>query len=264
MYATDFVFNGRRLSNYGLLVCEIGGNSSSTTTGGITVKNISVPGKDSFEIYATTYDGSIVWEFDMIKYDCNSFDTPYISPNEDAAIRRWLIRKDGYHWIHFDQDEFEDIFYKVYINLSPVYHKGSLIGYHAVVTSNCEYGFSRQHSYSFSLNGSNSFEIVNISDEHGYIYPTFTITPLSSGNLIFHNTCEEDRNRYTQLYGIENNQTVHIDSENEIVEGIDYDKWNWKFPRMIQDVYGYKSNFFTSSLPCAVNMEIRYPRKAVV
>ena len=265
MYATDFTFDGRKLSNYGLMIGEISGSSSSTTTtGGVTVKNVSVPGKDSFEIYASTYDGSIVWEIGLIKYDCSDINNHYISQTEDAVIRRWLIRKDGYHWIHFDQDEFEDIFYKVYINLSPIYINGRLVGYHATITSNCEYGFSKEHVYDFFLNWNDSFEIVNISDEHGYIYPTYTITSLSSGNLIFQNLCEEDQNRYTQLYDIKNNQIVHIDSENEMIEGISYDKWNWKFPRMVQDVYGYKSNKFTSNLPCTVNMKIRYPRKAVI
>lgn len=264
MYAADFVFDGRKLSNYGLMIGEIGGSSMSTTTGGMTVKSISVPGKDAFEIYASAYDGSVVWEFDIVKYDCSDLNNPYISQTEDAAIRRWLIRKDGYHWIHFEQDEFEDIFYKVYINLSPLYINGRLAGYHATVTSNCEYGFSKIYTYNFSLNGTGSFEIINLSDEHGYIYPEFTITSLSSGNFIFQNLCEEDKNRYTQIYGMENNQNIHIDSENEIMEGTGYDKWNWKFPRMVQDAYGYKPNIFSANLPCTVTMKIRYPRKAVV
>lgn len=58
-------------------------------------------------------------------------------------LRRWLIRKDGYHWIHFLQRDFEDIFYKVTIHLNPFYVSGRLIGYEATVTSNCEYGFSQ-------------------------------------------------------------------------------------------------------------------------
>lgn len=59
-HCTDFVLDGRRLSNYGLMIGEIGGNSASTTTGGISVKNISIPRKGSFDIYASTYEDSII------------------------------------------------------------------------------------------------------------------------------------------------------------------------------------------------------------
>lgn len=97
MYATDFVFDDRKLSSYGLMIGKIGSNSGHSL----------------------------------------------ISPAEDAMLRRWLIRKDGYHWIHFLQRDFEDIFYKVTIHLNPFYVSGRLIGYEATVTSNCEYGFSQ-------------------------------------------------------------------------------------------------------------------------
>lgn len=262
MYATDFVFDDRQLSSYGLMIGKIGGDSISAATGGLSVKTIRVPQKDAFEIYGCIYEGSIVWNFDIFKNDRGDPKQNFISPAEDARIRRWLIRKDGYHWIHFLQRDFEDIFYKVSINLNPVYVSGMLAGYETTVTSSCEYGFSQEYTYDFSLDENTCYEIVNLSDEHGYVYPAFTITARSSGDLIFQNLSEQDANRYTQIYDMQANQKVTIDSENEIIDGCD--QWNWRFPRMIQDAYGDKQNRFASNLPCDVTMKLRYPRKAVI
>ena len=43
----------------------------------------------------------------------------HFSQYEESMIMKWLAKTDGYRWIQFEQEGYEDIFYKVMINALP-------------------------------------------------------------------------------------------------------------------------------------------------
>ena len=86
MDATNFIFDGKSLSDFGFIICEFNGETNTFTPSNITFTTLKVPDNDRRRFLSSNYDDVISFEFSIAKYEskknnyrnvvnCNFYDT---------------------------------------------------------------------------------------------------------------------------------------------------------------------------------------------
>ena len=270
MYCTDFIFDNELLSDHGMIICSFDNNGDNSWSGGnITFTTQKAPFSDVQTFYTSSFESPLSCQFSVCKNPCliNDYNTDYFTQEEYADITRWLKRKDGYHWLQFNQEGYEDVYYNVKFDVQPREIKGHTVGLDLTVTCDSPYGYSREFDQKFTLSSSaSSFKIVNNSDLAGIIYPLITITPKSSGNLILNSGIEGDMVQ-TQVKNVTSNSKIILDGKNDYYEGIsDPNKFNYKFP-VLDNAYNDRNTYFklvNGSVDCDIILKYRYIRMVTV
>lgn len=175
MIATDFIFDGKRASDYGLMLVSINSNNDSVASGGDMEYSVAkTPNSDRFTFYGSQFNNVLTWNISVVKDPCKC-ETPTITACEESEIAKWLIKTDGYRWFQFYQEGHENIYYKVYINMTPNQIAGSTIGFDLTVTSDCAYGFSNLITKQATINASTPYQFYVDNNINNYILPKVTI-----------------------------------------------------------------------------------------
>ena len=175
MIATDFIFDGKHASDYGLMIASVNNNNDEVASGGDMEYSVAkAPNNDSFTFYGSQFNNVLTWNISVIKNPCKNSDM-IINAQEESEIAKWLIKTDGYRWFQFDQEGYEDIFYKVYINMTPNQVAGETIGFDLVITSDCAYGFSDIITKQIVINASTPYKFYVNNDINEYTLPQIDI-----------------------------------------------------------------------------------------
>jgi len=258
--ATNFIFDGKSLSDFGFIICEFNGETNTSTPSNITFITLKVPDNDRRRFLSSNYEDVISFEFSIAKYESKKNNLS-INSYEDRAIRKWLCREDGFHELIIEQDDFYNIYYNAQINITPQMVCGRIRGYKLTITTDNVYGYTELLETEFDINSSTQYNFLALSDKADYFYPIWEITPLQNGDL--HLKILEDINQtYTILKSVKANSKITIDSENGIIEGISPDNFNWQLPRIVQG-YDETLNTITSTLPCHIKLKYKLARKVV-
>jgi len=260
MDATNFIFDGKSLYDFGYIICEFDKETNIVTPAKITYTTVKIPGTDRRRFVCSSYDNVLVFEFSIVKFNCQD-KIEDIDQFEDSFIRRWLVREDGYKDLVFEQEDFDGIHFSAYINIVPHMIAGKIRGYDLTVTTDNQYGYSDWIENRFELTPSSPYSFYASSDRAGYFYPVWEITPVQSGNLSI-KILEDTNQTNTVFSSVKKGETIIIDSENCIIKGTDPDNFNWVFPRIVQD-YDYNFNTITTTLPCNIKVKYRLIRKVV-
>lgn len=260
MDATNFIFDGKSLSDFGFIICTFDGETNVSTSPSITYTTLKVPDNNRRRFLSSNYEDVISFEISIAKYESKKNNLP-INSYEDRAIRKWLCREDGFHEFVIEQEDFYNIYYNAQINITPQMVCGRIRGYRLTITTDNVYGYTEWLETEFDINSSTSYNFLALSDRADYFYPIWEITPLQSGDI--HLKILEDVNQtYTILKSATINKKIIIDSENGIIEGISPDNFNWQLLRIVQG-FDETVNTITSTLPCHIKMKYRLARKAV-
>jgi len=262
MVFNDFEYDGRRLSDYGFVICSFdGGEGFETKTYGADIEFNTVPenGGQRFLLTHTTYESGIEATFYICPDPCVNNGDLCIDSDVNRQIMRWLNRKDM-HW-------FTPIYgdCNIHFNASFVVkaqcHSGALIGYELNMYSDSPYAYGDEQRCSFRVSAEDSYTIYDDSDEIGDIYPDVTITLLDDGDLqITSNRTEEivtvDDCTSGETITMSHPMITTSDSNHLI-----HDKFNYNFIKICNTLID-NENTFTFSLPCAVTMSY-YPVRKV-
>ena len=240
MYATDFIFDGVSLSSKGYMICSFDGDSI-VSGGEIEPIVKKTPATDEYTYYAAEINNVLTWELGICKLPCGTEDFEPLNQYEESELAKWLLKTDGYRWLQFVQpDDYPDVYYKVYINMSPVQIGGQTFGYNLTITSNCGYGFSGERTYQFS--SENQPLTINVdNDLNRYIYPTVSFETNADECWIYNeNDLEQnlDNGKESHFYNLgdnfDNPIELSIDSGNDIANGIDTpDQFNFRYLRLV-------------------------------
>lgn len=170
MFATDFLFDNQRASDLGLMICSFDGNSEAATGGEIEYNVVKTPERDNFTFYGSQLNSVLTWNFSICKNPCKN-QNMFFDQYEESMIMKWLVKTDGYRWLQFDEDGYEDIFYKVCINSKPHQVIGKTIGFDVTATSDCAYGFTDIIKKKSILNNFGSLKFTVHSDLNTMILP---------------------------------------------------------------------------------------------
>ncbi len=265
MFATDFLFNNQRASDLGLIVCTFDAEPQTASGGEITVNSVKTPGRDRFTFYNSQMDSVLVWNFSIAK-NPSCHKNLYFNQYEERAVAQWLLGQNGYRWLQFDQEGYEDIFYRVYFNMTPHQISGQTAGFDLTATSDCGYGFSELLTCSGTVKSSSPMRIHVQSDLSAYILPYIKIN--ANGAFSIYNESDSMQNlsvgKETKL-NINGEITMNCDSN--IITGLSApDKFNWYFLRLVNGENIIKADTSREGAPASVNLTVQYrePRRVIV
>lgn len=240
MYATDFVFDGVNLSSKGYMICTFDGDSI-VSGGEIEPIVKKAPNADEYTYYTAQINNVLTWELGICKLPCGTEAFEPLNQYEESELAQFLLKTDGYRWLQFVQpDDYPDVFYKVYINMSPYQIGGQTFGYNLTITSNCGYGFS--HEYTATLTDGNQPLTINVNNDlNRYNYPTVSFETNADECWIYNeNDLEQnlDTGKESHFYNLGDNvdvlKEISMDSTNDVINGIETpDQFNWNFLRLV-------------------------------
>ena len=169
MYAESFEFNGidSKDANIYIMgfesfnddgVASIGDNISFTTT--------KAANSDRLNFHGYTREECLTTTFQIGKNPCELND-PEFTREELAFIKNWLERKDGYHFLRFFQEGYEDTYFYCQNHIEWIRVQGKIVGADVSVTCNAPYGYSGIQGIDVVVPDGGSFIVYNDSDEQG-------------------------------------------------------------------------------------------------
>lgn len=185
MYAMDFEYADKRLSDFNCTTCTI--NSS----GGVEEVNIgcditfsTVKNYHTFMQSRTSssYDSVYATDFQIMKNEEENGENKYFTYEEVRAIYRWLNRHEYSKFKPLPDDEQDyDVHYFGSFNIDEVILNGRIIGLTLHFVSNAPYGFGEENHFHIAISeDNNTFSLYGDSDEVNYaIYPKVVIHCMS-------------------------------------------------------------------------------------
>lgn len=270
MNVENFKYDGKLASDFGLIVCHIGGAPGEETINAgsdINFNQVSIRHGNKFLITDTTYDSVIETTFQVCKFSCETKVFEPLTLDEKRKIARWLQRKES-HVLELVDEKDEDasryIFEGSFNGLSEVFYYGECIGYELRFITNRPYAIGKTITRTIIADTENfEYMLTDSSDEVGYIYPNkMTITfneDVEEFNL--YNYIEDSTNgRLTQIKNCKKNEVITFDdnliisTSNEEHKKTLQDDFNFHFFR-IANSYSNRINKLSISHPCVIKIE---------
>lgn len=265
---TDFIFDGKSLSDYGYMICSFDSvGIEKTTVSNITYNTVKAPFSNVSKKTSTSYGENLQTSnpIGICKNTCNFNSTLDITADEISELSKWLCRRD-YKWFNFvDADNgMDEIYYEAQINMNKVMLGDRCIGLELLILTNRPYGLTPEITIKSQIKRSknNTLSINVYSDEEGYIYPDVTIRMNEAGTLKIINSYNNSETIVTNcsigeiinFYG----DILQIESSNE--NHIISDCYNYNFPALCNE-FNKTTNIFTLNLNCDVEFKYRGIRK---
>lgn len=263
MYAIDFIFDNQRASDFDLIICSFDNNDEVVSGGEIEHEVVKAPNTDKFEDYGGQLSNVLTWKISVAKNPCIYHGKDmYFNQYTASEVMKWLVRKRGFRWLHFDQDDYDDIWYKVYINALPHQIGGKTIGFDLTITANCAYGFSGLITRWETANSTSPAIFSLNCDIDDYILPYIEVQ--GTGNFILYNKNDNRQNninnKETVLKNI--NQKIIMDTEYGLINGIlSPTDFNYYFLRLVD---GVNTIVTDSQENISLKIQYREPRRVAV
>lgn len=248
MFAADFLFNGQAASDFGLTICSFNGEFEAASGGEIEYAVVKTPDRNVDAFYGAQFNSVIQWNFSICKNPCKNSDL-YFNQYEESSIAKWLLKTDGYKFLQFNQQGYEDIFYKVYFNMSPHQSNGRTIGYNLTATSDCAYGFTDVIKKSAVINFRAPLKFIIHSDIDAYIFPYVKMSGVGDFQL---KNLNDASNKASEFYRASNEMIM--DSDSDFITGLKTaGDFNWRFLRLVDN-----ENTITTDSESDIKIEIQY------
>ena len=263
MYATDFFYDGERLSDLNFMICSIDSSSgvSEVSAGSeITFNKVSMSHGDKYSLTSTKYDTCISTTFDICK-DPDYFEDIEITESDYRKIMRWLNRK-RYLEFYFITNYDKTCYYNASFNIKNIYIDDVLYGFRVTMTANRPYGYGDSITDILSATTTtNEFEVFNESDEIGFIYPQVKILiDKTDGDFVMtNNTYSEDTPMIIKNCTL--GEVITIDCDNQIISTTKSEHdicsdFNYKFFKLGSS-YRSDENKISILLPSTVTITYR-------
>lgn len=263
LYAIDFEYDGRRLSDYGFIVCQFnGGSGTEIAEAGskITFDTIPISNGRKYSIGGIKYEECYSTTFHICKdQDLYDGDDRYITSEEFSNLARWLNRKDFLRFAPIDKDNpfAHHVYYYASFTLAKIKLAERCCGVELKMETNSPFGFGEVAAYTLDFtqgNLSKTFE--DISDEIGFLYPKITITCKQAGEI----KLSSDLGRcQSVISNCANNEVITMSGESKIIstsvpEHDIANDFNYDFFR-VGNKLDSQTNTVTASAPCTVVIE---------
>ena len=254
----DFIFDGKKLSDFGYMVCKFSNSNTETIpVSDITFNTIKIP-NNKWVKTSSSYENVLSATIQICKNPC-VFSDSYISDYEISNLTRWLCRKNYKKFKIFKNKNYHDFYFEVQINLNKIEVYSRCVGLELTVTANHSYAVS-DNSISFTAIANKNYDIVCFSDDEGFIYPeSFSVKCLEAGNLSITNAFEDRTTiinncsviSFDNLLQIYTSDINHTDIQND---------FNYVCPRLCSTYENY-TNTFSFSINCEVIIKYQTIKK---
>lgn len=258
MRATDFIYDGKKLSDLGFMIGTIDESSGSDTIevgSQITFDTSGHYGGKLFYLTDARYEDCISFEISICKIPCKN-DQMEITSTEFRELMRWLNRKQ---FLLFSFVSEKSIWYYASFNIQKREVDGKLYGLVLSAMTNAPFGFADEVTQTLTISSAGqSTTFTDESDEIGLFYPKTVITCKASGNLKITNDMMQSPFLVNNCSSGEvitlSGNTLLISTSNS--KHSVCDDFNFEFFQ-IGNSYTNRVNTITSSLPCTIQITYR-------
>lgn len=260
MYALDFEYDGKRLSDFGFIICEFDKSGSGfemiSAGSNLSFNTVQIDNGKYFSLQSVKYDECISATFGICK-NPDLFDEQEVTNDEYRDLIRWLNRRSFNKLSFMIQDEIRDAcYYNASFNVEKVKVADKLVGLNLSMITDKPFGYGEQITNVIKvMDIDDEYLISDISDEIGYVYPDVTIIVRGNGNLRISNSFMDTdvvinkcfTNEVITMHGkeqlIETNRTSHKINND----------FNFEFLKIGND-YNNRFNILKFNLPCEVSI----------
>lgn len=260
--ASDFEYDGRRLSDFGFTICTFGGSGDLDiidTGFDISFTKVKRNNGRKYGIASSQYENCATTIFQICKCpDQCGGDT--ISDEEYRELARWLNRHEYLRFRllnELDDGDSEPCYFNASINIGKVYMADRLYGLELRVDTDAPYGFGNVVEKTWTLNANGTANVTDLSDDIGEIRPDITVTCGSAGTLTLTNpTCET----VTTVKNCTSGEVINFYGDTQIITSSlsthkIHNDFNFVFPK-IGNTMASRKNPFAVSMPCT--LKVRY------
>lgn len=272
MFAIDFEYADKMLSDFGCIVCCLNTSSDMQEVEvgyDITFNTVKNNHSSKHSITSSTYENVYSTPFEIMKNPCNGDDV-YMTPQEARAISKWLNRREYHKFKVYNPNyDMTDICYYGSFNVKQIVLNGMILGLSLTFTANAPYGFGEDVLFEATTSKANeTISVFGDGDEIGYIYPNVKITCLSKGELTITN---KTTGTIVSLGTCAKNEVICMDGEHKVIttdnsshQDMLYNDFNYEYLDIeIDDTDGCE-NICEISLPCEITISYSPIRKVGV
>lgn len=261
MYALDFEYDGKFLSDFGFIICEfdksMGGFDAASAGSNLTFNTVQIDNGKYFSLQSVKYDECISATFGICK-NPELFDDMQVTNDEYRDLIRWLNRRDFHKFqVIMEDDEIRDAcYFNASFNVEKVKIADVLYGLNLSMVTDRPYGYGKELTNVLSITDtSKEYILSDVSDEIGFIYPDVKIKVLSSGNLKIHNSFMDSMTIINNCTG---GEEITMHGKEQLIETNKpthkiMNDFNFEFIKLGND-YRDRFNIFTSTLPCEITI----------
>lgn len=260
MFSTDFEYDGKRLSDFGLMILSFNGvNNDDTASSGadITFGQVRTAGGDNYNLYSSTYDSaySITFQIGKNPYNISCQEDLHFSPIEASEIQAWLCQ-DEYCKFRIDQTGYENIYWNATFSSKQILINGRIVGLELTLFTDAPYAYMDEVKIVKEVKKDKPFVVYGLSDEIGNIKPYLKVKLKESGEkFILSNSLDSlttevkyvSEGEVITFYGRSQNITSSL--EHEIA-----DDFNYHYP-IIGNTKNTRLNEYTSNLDCEITIK---------
>lgn len=277
MYCKDFEYDGKRLSEYGMMICSFNGSQDLETVSSgadITFQQLHSGTSENFNLYSSVYETPYTITFQICKNPCLNDECISINPEEISAIQRWLCRKK-YHKFKIDQDAYRNYYWNSVFNSKQIMHNGEIIGLELTMYADSPYAYYDEILLEFECEPDVPFIVFSESDEEGWIYPYTEIICLGRNENDLTETKPDTEepiysvetytleisnsmdNKTTKISNCKKNESIFIDGRNLFISSSEpthtslANDFNYYFPRIF-NTFKDNKNIFKTNMRCVI------------
>lgn len=242
-WGAEFIYKGRSSREFGVEMYEFGRTGSTNYRFTSTGKPIE---DSTTRRYSVFHYGVAVNEPHTFTLTfgpaLDRFDSriPF-DRYEIEKIASWLTGWQELDWLHIIQPDMEEFRYKcMFSDLQILYEGLEPWAFQATVQCDSPFGYTREETYEFEIQGTKEFNLYNRSTYNGYYKPVMEIE-FASGAHDFEIDNYSDGGRITELRPLTPGLHVRVDNQNEIISdetgGLNlYPYFNFNFLRLVRGV----------------------------
>lgn len=190
IYATDFTYDGRQLSEWGFVICNFseGGGAKAAGKGSeITFNMVPVGLGQRYAVTGARFNARLSAGFDICK-DPERFDGEEmnIRNEEFRQLSRWLNRRQFLWFRAFDVCDPGTIlpWFRATFTLSKIELYGEMVGIHLDMQTDSPFGYGDEIEESFHFTPESMTQIIEDKNEDiGNTWPEIVITCKEGGDL---------------------------------------------------------------------------------
>lgn len=260
MFGTDFEYDGKRLSDYGLMILSFNGTSNDTVSSGASLvfNQVKTASGNNFNISSSIYDSPYSSPPIQIGKDPSWYhkqEDLYFSPIEVSKIQSWLCQ-DDYCKLKVDQDGYENIYWNATFSSKQILINGRIVGLELSLFTDAPYGHMDEIEIRKRVKKDEPFVVYNLSDEITNIRPYMEIKFKESGDFVLRNSLD---NLITEIKNVRENELItiygrHQNISTSIPEHTVSDDFNYHFPIIVR-TKDDNVNEYISNLNCEITIK---------
>lgn len=262
MYAIDFEYDGRYLSDFGFIVCDFNPSSGADVVSAGSMLTFNTTPRHygkKYGLTSTAYDGCIEMTFDICKNpDIFDLEDREITREEYRHLVRWLNRREFLPF-HITGVDCSTWWFNASFNVEKIKINEILYGLELTMVTDSPFGYGKEISTTFNVTDTNEeFVLHDYSDEIGYLYPNVAITCKADGTLAIDNA---DSGSSTVIKNCTTGEVINFYGDTQIVTSSNedhkiYNDFNFDFFKISNSIKNRK-NRISASQPCEITITYR-------